>query len=53
MKKTKQVNNDCLLYTSTDTYVKAAVPDEKAEGNMLVTGKAVKLLTEEILLLES
>ena len=33
--------------------MKAAVPDEKAEGNMLVAGKAVKLLTEEILLLES
>ena len=36
----------------TDTYVKAAVPGALAGGNMLVTGKAAGLLTEEILLLE-
>lgn len=36
----------------TETYVKAAVPAEKAGGNQLVTGRAVKLLTEDILLLE-
>ena len=49
----REINGERYRIGHTDTYVKAAVPDEKAEGNMLVAGKAVKLLTEEILLLES
>lgn len=49
----REINGKRYRIGHTDTYVKAAVPDEKAEGNMLVTGKAVKLLTEDILLLES
>ena len=49
----REINGKRYRIGHTDTYVKAAVSDEKAEGNMLVTGKAVKLLTEEILLLES
>ncbi|WP_455615593.1 tRNA (N(6)-L-threonylcarbamoyladenosine(37)-C(2))-methylthiotransferase MtaB [Eisenbergiella sp.] len=36
----------------TETYVKAAVPAQKAGGNQLVSGRAVRLLAEDILLLE-
>lgn len=37
----------------TETYVKAAVLAEKAGGNQLISGRAVKLLEEDILLLEN
>lgn len=36
----------------TETYVKAAVPAEKTGGNRLVSGRAIRLLEEDILLLE-
>lgn len=37
----------------TETYVKAAVLAEKAGGNQLISGRAVRLLEEDILLLEN
>ena len=37
----------------TETYVKAAVLAEKAGGNQLISGRAVRLLGEDILLLEN
>lgn len=48
----REINGKKYRIGHTDTYVKAAVPGGEAEGNMLVTGKAVRLLTEDVLLLE-
>lgn len=48
----REINGKKYRIGHTDTYVKAAVPGGEAEGNMLVKGKAVRLLAEDVLLLE-